>query len=254
MNIDEYAIMRRVEDQHWWYVALRDIVRMFWDTYAPKQGQPVRLLDAGCGTGANLAMLSGKGTAFGVDFAPEAVRLCRERGLARTAVASIDALPFSEESFDLVLSCDVICNRSIPDKRLAVNELARVLRPGGVLFLNLPAYQWLWSSHDAAVHTDRRFTRTQINRLLRNAGLAPRRLTHWNATLFPPIALTRLWRRRSDRRTSDLDNASGERFSTFFQRILTLEQRLLRRTTLPFGTSIFAIATKKTPSPKNATP
>ena len=245
MNVDEYAIMRRVEDTHWWYIALRAIIETNWDRYAPHRDWPVRVLDAGCGTGANLAMLAPRADALGIDFAAEAVRFCRERGLAKTAVAGVDALPFEADSFDVVLSCDVLCNRSIRDKLDAMLELARVLRPGGVLLLNLPAYQWLWSSHDAAVHTDRRFSRRQVEGLLLNAGLTPLYTTHWNTLLFPPILVTRLARRLGRRKTSDLDGASGERSSAFFQRVMAIERRLLQKTPLPFGLSIFAVATKE---------
>src|SRR5690606_4903565 len=100
----EYEVMYRVEDNHWWYDALRGVVGDALRKHGRGHG---RLLDAGCGTGANLAQLAGGYDAVGIDAAVDAIRFCRQRGLERTAAASVTDLPFPDDYFDVVISCDV---------------------------------------------------------------------------------------------------------------------------------------------------
>jgi ubiquinone/menaquinone biosynthesis C-methylase UbiE len=150
MELSEYTTMFELEDRHWWYNGLRELLLCHWAQHLWTECPAV--LDVGCGTGANLVGLDDLAARLvGIDFAPEAIRLCRTRGLSCTAVASALALPFGGETFDAVVSCDVLCHSSITDKSVVVREMHRVLRPGGMVFLNLPAYQWLFSSHDRAL-------------------------------------------------------------------------------------------------------
>ena len=183
MNLDEYAVMRAAEDHHWWYRALRDVIRLHWERHVAVP-RP-RLLDVGCGTGANLALLAPLSEPAGIDVAPEAVAACRERGLVATAVASAASLPFGPESFDVVLSCDVLGHRSLADRALPLREMARVLRPGGLVLLNLPAFQWLLSPHDEAYGQDHRFTRREAVLLLQAAGFEPVAASYWNTLPVP---------------------------------------------------------------------
>lgn len=243
MKADEYEIMYQVEDRHWWYRGLRRIIAQHWP--APPPSGRLRVLDAGCGAGANLAAFSPRAQAVGIDASGVAIRFCRRRGLARTAVASVLHLPFPEACFDVVLSCDVLCHKAVADRSSALREMARVLRPGGVLLVNLPAYQGLLSSHDLAVHNDRRFTCAEALALLRAQGLTPLRATYWNTFLFPLIAPLRLWRRLRPRPSSDLDAPPSPRMDAFLSAVLTLERACLRLTPLPFGLSVFIAAQKK---------
>lgn len=243
MERDEYAIMFRVEDNHWWYTGLRTMLDIAWR----KAGlhDISRILDAGCGTGANLAHLGSRGASIGVDFSRDAIRLCRDRGLSKTIVASVTALPFAAGSIDTAISCDVLCHRSIHDPNIPLREIANALKPGGVLLLNLPAYQWLYSSHDMHVHTARRFTRRQVQRMLTNAGFENVYATYWNSLLFPLIVIARLWRKVRPRPTSDLDGNSGDSANPLFSILLAVERALLRYTPLPFGLSVHCVARKR---------
>jgi len=243
MKHDEYEIMFRVEDGHWWYHGLRGMLADNWRRYVGESAP--RLLDAGCGTGAVLAMLKHKSDSVGVDFAYEALHFCRVRGLNCLGRASIVNLPFGDGVFDAAISCDVLCHQSIPDKQATVAELARVVRPGGLLFLNLPAYQWLLSSHDTHVLTNKRFSRRETVTMLHQAGCDTLRCTYWNTLLFPPVLLTRLWRKIRPLPSSDLDGASGEGMSTVFRAVLQAERMLARYADLPFGLSVFAVARKR---------
>lgn len=242
MKPEEYEIMYRAEDAHWWYRGLRAVLQEQVRRFTPPG--PLRLLDVGCGTGANLHAAPESVAAFGIDYALEAVRFCRKRDLLRTLAASAVHLPFADASFDAVVTCDVLCHRSIPDKRAPLREIHRVLAPGGMLFLNLPAYQWLHSSHDVHVFTDRRFSRKEVEILLRETSLEPLRITYWNTILFAPAACVRLWRKVTPPRHSDLAGEPNALTSAACSRLLAYERAVMRIADLPFGLSVFAVARK----------
>ncbi len=245
MKQDEYQIMFEVEDAHWWYRGLRANLDLFWHRHVSREddcAKTTRVLDVGCGTGAVLKWLAGHARPFGIDFSTDAIRFCRQRGNEHCAVASALALPCAPQSFDAVLSFDVLCHKSIPDKLTPLREMHAALRPGGLLFLNLPAYQWLRSSHDAAVYTDRRFTRSQVGDMLSACGFQTVSITHWNTLLFPIILPVRLWRKLSPPAQSDLADKINPFSNAVFGQVLKFERALMRVIPLPFGLSIFAVA------------
>ena len=245
MRQDEYQIMFEVEDAHWWYRGLRGVLELFWHRYVRgdlDRERALAVLDVGCGTGAVLKWLSGHAEPCGVDFSMDAVRFCRGRGQERCAVGSAMALPCARGAFDVVVSLDVLYHRSIPDKLAPLREMRAVLKEGGLLFLNLPAYQWLLSSHDAVVHTDRRFTRSEVVQMLRACGFEPLAVTHWNTLLFPIILVVRLWRKLVPPRQSDLAGGTSRVPNAVLSKVLGLERALMRLVRLPFGLSIFAVA------------
>ena len=237
MNPGEYATMYRVEEAHWWYQSLRGMLTEFMAAMPDN----ARVLDIGCGTGANMQALN---IASGIDYSTEAVEFCRQRNLTETAAASATALPFASESFDAAISCDVLCHHSIQDKSQMIRESARVLRPGGFLLLNLPAYAWLMSSHDVHVGTDRRFTRSEMPSLLGQAGMQPVRMTYWNTAMFPVAVAVRMWRKVRPPGASDLGAGSGEVANGVLTAILRAERALTKLTPLPFGLSLLVLARK----------
>ncbi len=245
MKPEEYDRMYHVEEDHWWYVGLRAVLDLFWTCHFEGHfdGKP-RVLDAGCGTGANLVWLSSKARAVGIDISAQAVQLCRRRLQADTAVASALAMPFPDASLDAAISCDVLCHEAIPDPAVSLQEIHRVLKPGGLFFLNLPAYQWLHSSHDAHVQNSRRFTRSEAVRLLESCSFEPLRCSYWNTALFPAIAAVRLWRKVFPPSASDLVRLPSERVSRLLAYVLAAERIVMRRVALPFGLSFCIVARK----------
>jgi ubiquinone/menaquinone biosynthesis C-methylase UbiE len=246
MSPEENDIMRAVEDYYWWYQALRPHVAAAIEPATPN----FSLLDAGCGTGGMLKVLRQEFPAAdltGVDQSSHALELtaARQTG-AKLIPSSVDALPFPADSFDFVVSLDVLVSVGLDDA-LAVHEAYRVLRPGGKLILNVAALEFLKGAHDRAVDADRRYTRRQVQALLEGAHFVVERLSYWNAVLTPPVALVRWLSRARSRRTepprSDLRTLPSV-LNSVLKGVAALELRASRHVSLPFGTSLFAVARK----------
>lgn len=266
MMRDEYRVMFEVEDHHWWYRGMRRNLQSLLERHYDWKARPQpRILDAGCGTGANLQqLLTGFGgklpgqNAVGFDLSGEGLEFCRRRGLGgRLARASITQLPFASDSFDIAISFDVINN--LPDDRPAFYEIGRVLRHGGLFVLNLPAYQFLYSEHDLAIRGQRRYNAKMVAERLAQAGMRVERQTYLNTLLFPPAAVVRLVKARRTTARPDMikpsDAATGVHtdltpphplVNLALQQVMGLETRLLGRTSLnlPFGLSIMTLARK----------
>ncbi len=179
----------------------------------------------------------------GVDVSPLALAHARNRVDCPLCLGSVERLPFASNTFDLALSLDVLYHAAVADDVAALRELARVVRPGGAVIINAPAYEALRSSHDRAIHTGRRYTRRELRRKVERAGLAAARCTYWNTLLFAPIALVRLWRRRQARSDSDL-RPTPALANAGLQLLLSVERALLRWMDAPFGLSILCVAEK----------
>ncbi|MBM4049569.1 MAG: class I SAM-dependent methyltransferase [Planctomycetes bacterium] len=265
MERAEYIRMSELEGRHWWYVGLHGIVENFLKSALEGRPGPFRILDAGCGTGGLLCRLAGHGRAFGVDFSDDALSLARQKvvtPLVRGTVGqgrlkaelqppsplvrgSVTSLPFKDETFDAVTSMDVLYHLGVADDAAALREMSRVLRPGGVLLVNLPAFEFLRSAHDAVIHTRHRYTRREIKRKLAEAGLVVQRATYWNTTLFPALALVRLMRKGSGGETAESDLRPVARWpNATLLALIRAEAWLLRRVSLIFGLSIFCVATR----------
>ena len=240
----EYATMYGVEENYWWYRGLRGLVARLAAERLPARP---RLLDAGCGTGGQLAALRPHLPglqAHGLDISPAALDFTRRRGFERLARGSAGRLPFAAASFDAALSLDVLyrADLTLPD---GLAEISRILRPGGWLFLNLPAFAALSGEHDQATHIDHRYTAAEVRAALQAAGLQVRELFYWNVLFFAPAWLVRRLRRPADAAAprSDLTPLPGP-VNVLLTAWLALEIRLARRLPLPFGTSVFALARK----------
>ena len=245
MREDEYRAMFDLEERLWWYDGMRGITAsLLAPALAEKKNQ--RLLDLGCGTGYSLVWLRDRfkfAEAHGVDLSPHAAAFWRARGLDTVALATADKLPFGNNWFDLVTCFDVIYQLNDERASAAVSEMHRVLKPGGLLFIREPAYQWMRGGHDVAVGTHRRYTVTDLRRLLRAHGFKPRRSTYANTLLFWAAAPHRLLSKLRGSTESDVKPAP-QWLNTLLGAALKLEARMLRRIAFPFGLSVIAIAEK----------
>lgn len=241
MRENEYETMFSLEQEHWWYQGLREVIAIHWDRHV-KTPRP-RLLDCGCGTGANLAALQPRcGLVAGFDFSPLAVGFSRRRGLHNIVVGNAMAPPYGDAQFDVAISCDVLYHEGVHDPDAALRAFRDMLRPGGLLMLNLPAYAWLRSSHDEHVAGARRFTRGQVRRMVKDAGMELVADTYWNSVLFPALAALRIAKRFTGSDESDVASSSEGATAVVARAALGLEQRLLPFMSLPFGLSVFTVA------------
>lgn len=238
--------MFELEERLWWYEGMRAVTAsLLGPVLGDKKGR--RLLDVGCGTGYSLVWLRERfklREVYGVDLSPKAAAFWRARALDTVALASVHKLPFGEGEFDLVTCFDVIYQLSDERASAAVSEMHRVLKPGGLLFIREPAYQWMRGAHDVAVGTHRRYTLTDLRRMLRAHGLKPRRSTYANTLLFWLAAPHRLLSRLRGSTESDVKPAPRW-LNGVLGAALRLEARMLGRIGLPFGLSTIILAEKE---------
>jgi ubiquinone/menaquinone biosynthesis C-methylase UbiE len=242
VEIAEYELMDAVEERMWWYRALH--LRVL-DALHRRPGAPGALLDAGCGTGGLLRRLAGKSTRalVGLDFNPEAARRAGAKSGALTTGGDANRLPFADASFSALVSMDVLCHRAV-EPGLALAEFHRVLKPGGALVLNLPAFEWLHSTHDIRVHNARRFTADQARVLLTDAGFTAIDTRYWNALLLPLMILQRKLLKSDSEAKSDV--APFPPWLDAMLYAVTGLERWLARIGLryPAGGSVLVIATR----------
>jgi len=226
----------------WWYRALHARVI---DALRRRPGPAGTLLDAGCGTGGLLRRLVAlRRPLAGLDFNPGAAARAAAKSGALTVAGDANRLPFDAGAFTALTSCDVLCHRAV-DPPAALAEFRRVLAPGGTLVVNLPAYQWLHSAHDARVHNDRRFTARQGHALLDAAGFHAIEARYWNALLLPLMVL----QRKVLRSDADHDSSDVAPFPPWLDATLhgtTVIERAAGRFGLryPAGGSILLVATR----------
>ncbi len=248
MNPDEYKFLFELEERHWWFVGMRKIVAALLDGALP--AEPLRVLDAGCGTGLMLSWLrryAGEGQIYGLDYSAAALRFSARRGERLLVQGSIAAIPFPDACFDLVTSFDVLDSFAAQDAGAPCGELARVLKPGGALLVRVPAYQFLYGRHDRAVHTKHRYTAAEMKRRLEHEGLTVVRLTYANTLLFPVAVVWRmLTRAEHGEPQSDVRPLPGliRWLNSVLVGLLTLEAASLRVLRLPIGLSMMALARK----------
>ncbi len=248
MRPDVYQEMARVEDTHWWFRGRRSIIRSVLSQLdlPPQSG----ILDAGSGTGGNLAMLSAFGHVYAMEMDAEARDLAEKRGIVKLEDGELPGrIPFGEQQFDLAVMFDVL--EHIEQDFSSLSAIRGRLTPKGYLLLTVPAFEALWSSHDAIHYHKRRYSLAPLRRLVERAGYKVVRASYINFWLFPLIALMRV-----------LDHVTGNRLlghkpdgnaelsippkpvNWLLEKTFASEAKLIRGMRLPFGVSIILLARK----------
>ena len=245
MDPSEYDKMYSLEEANWWYVGRRDLVMKLAARFVNRLPEkPLRILDAGCGTGINLKCLQILGDVYGLDNSKNALKFSRIRGLHSLICGSVDKLPFKNGLFDLVLALDVI--EHMDEDISAVRELNRVLKPGGRLIITVPAFQFLWTSYDLAVHHKRRYTRSGLLNILRLSRFDIEKATYWNFFLFLPVAIVRLSKRvhrSGDAMQTDLAKLPSL-LNGLLRGLISIENVILMGFDLPVGISVICMCRK----------
>jgi SAM-dependent methyltransferase len=240
-----YAHIQQVENNHWWYVGRRKII---FDRVLPLLAQydTPRILDVGCGTGYNIEYMQQHGfrNIVGLDFSLEALKLCHSRGITQVVCGDGTLPPFESSSFDVITALDMI--EHVEDDVRALQELARILKPGGSLVIFTPAYQFLWGLQDEISHHFRRYMARNLRAKVQQAGLTISRLTYANTFLFPVVLAGRMAMRlmgRPENVTSEND-LHPPWSNGILKNIFAAESPLLNHIDFPFGVSLLCIARK----------
>ncbi|MHB8780429.1 MAG: class I SAM-dependent methyltransferase [Candidatus Geothermincolia bacterium] len=239
---ESYRTIFEKEEGHWWFRGRRMILATLLSGMCLPPDS--RILDVGCGTGGNLVFLESYGRVEGCDASEEAIRFCHQRGFNEAFQSSIYELPEQDATYDLVTSFDVIehLRLDLP----AFQELARVTRPGGHVLVTLPASRGLYSSFDCIAGHLRRYLNGEVEELLRRSGLEPVRVSRY-CSLMHPVTLYYRWLGTLVGGPSRHSDGMEPRFQGTHELMVALfkiEDRLLRRWDLPFGSSLFALARK----------
>jgi SAM-dependent methyltransferase len=235
-----YPILFRVEQSHWWHTGRREILASFVaDICRQVTDRRPRILDVGCGTGANLLMLSKYGDAEGVDVSEDALAFCRDRGLEKVKLGAGEELPYEDGTFDLVTAFDVV--EHMDDDLAGLTEMRRVLRPGGRVLLFVPAFMFLWGLQDDVSNHRRRYRLPELRRVLEQAGFEVERTTYANITFFLPILFIRKLMRLTGLKASTENNINVTALNGFLRRLFGTESWILRYMNLPFGVSALCV-------------
>jgi SAM-dependent methyltransferase len=238
---------RRAEQRHFWFRGFRAFVRPLISA-AVSGSRSAAILDCGCGTGANLVMLSEFGRAFGFDLSWQGLQFAREYGQPRIAHASITNIPFASESFEVVTAFDVLYSLTEEQEASALDEIARVLRPGGTLIINVAALSILRGNHSVFGSEVRRSTRTRLRQIVTAHGFSVERLTYTNFSLFPLMLAVRTAQRVIGLATPEEAGTDimvpPSTVNSLLASLLRIEASALRVIDMPVGSSLLCVGRK----------
>jgi SAM-dependent methyltransferase len=239
MDRATYDRMAEIDTSHWWFVARRRIIAALIEAQArPRPGG--RILEMGCGTGSNLALLQRYGTVDAIEPDDQARAFAAARsGLAVKGGLLPDGVVLDDGAYDLIAMLDVL--EHIPGDAAALAALRPKLAAGGRILVTVPAMPWLWSAHDEAHHHQRRYTGRGLRRLFEGAGYRVRHLTYFNTLLFPLVIAARAVGKLTGREGGD-DAMPPKPVNAVLQAIFAAERGWVARRRLPFGVSLAIIA------------
>lgn len=237
-----YQQMAELDDRHWWYRARRriiaDLIRR--EAHLPPDAE---ILEIGCGTGHNLAMLSDFGHVEGLELDDEA-RAISEKRLGRRVMSSplpeLGEVP--DRHYDLIGAFDVI--EHIDDDRAALASIATKLKPGACFIMTVPAHQWMWSAHDTVNHHKRRYSRSGLKALIEASPMKLRKLGYFNSLLFPLAVAERAASKLRGKEDADVKLPPAP-LNTALEKVFAAERYLAGRLPLPPGLSLFAVASAR---------
>jgi SAM-dependent methyltransferase len=234
-----YEIMADVDQRHWWYVARRKIIAALIrrDIRPPANAE---ILELGCGTGHNLAMLGEFGHVDALELDDEARSVAEKRLGRQVRSAPLPELAgVPERHYDLIGAFDVI--EHIDDDTAALASIATKLKPGGKFILTVPAHRWMWSAHDVVNHHKRRYSKRSLRKLVESSPLKLEAIGYFNSLLFPVAVAERLSSKLRGKDEADL-NMPPALLNAALEKVFAAERHLVGRLPLPPGLSLFAVA------------
>lgn len=237
-----YETMAELDDKHWWYRARREVLAALIRRVARPPAGAV-ILEIGCGTGHNLAMLGEFGHVDALELDDEARSFAEKRvgrTIMRAPLPELAGVP--ERHYDLIGAFDVI--EHIDDDHAALASIATRLKPGGKFVMTVPAHPWMWSAHDVVSHHKRRYSKAGLRRLIDASPLCPEAIGYFNSLLFPAAIAMRLASKILDTKGAGLGIPPAP-LNAALERTFAAERHLVGRVPLPPGLSLFAVAAAK---------
>ena len=230
--------MAELDQQHWWYVARRRILLQVIGKFVAL-GKGAKILEIGCGTGHNLAMLAQLGHVDACEMDDAARELASKRLGREVRQGTLpDLSAFEPGSYDLIALLDVL--EHVPDDRAALDSIRNLLKLGGSLVVTVPANQWMWSAHDVAHHHFRRYSKNNLKQLVQATNYEITLLSYFNTLLFPLIGCVRIVKKLLGRNTVD-DALPSATTNRLLEKIFGAEAQLIGTVKMPAGTSLIAI-------------
>lgn len=244
MEKNEYFRMYNLETSFWWYKILHELVDFTIRKYKP-EGE-IKILDAGCGTGRIMEILQKYGMVDGIDFSEDAVYYAKKRGLQNIVTADLNTHRFEKNSYHTVVCIDVLYHRGIQDEAAVVRKFYDTLKPGGILIINLPAFEYLRRSHDITVHTRKRYRKKEFVNELKEIGFSIICSGYRMPHLYFIILMAKMFRRKQNPDISGSDlKKLPDWLNSFLLFLGRTENNLLKRGIgIPVGSSLFVVAKK----------
>jgi len=245
MDAEAYKEMIELQEEHWWFVARRDVIQSFIKMQMP-QSSTGKVLEIGCGVGGNVGLLSQSGQYRGIDMHKPAIDYCSEKyPQFEFECTRVEEIPqeFKSNKFDSIYLLDVL--EHINDQVAILKSAQNYLTQNGKILVTVPAFKFLWSPHDEFVHHVRRYTKAGLKKVLEDSGYKVERISYFNSILFPLALTQRLGMRLLNRKLSTHLSTPPAIVNWLFKVIFAQEAWILKRTNLPVGLSIIAVVSQK---------
>jgi len=242
----EYELMYRLENSHWWFLAKKRYIKTILDLYLKGRGN--KILDIGCGTGGMMDLLKDYGSVFGLDHHEAACAFSHQRNQFPIIKGDANKLPFKKGTFHLIVLLDVLYHQHITDDGEVLRQVHELLAPKGFLLITDSAFAFLKSTHDLAVMARHRYTLRELTAKLVTTNFSIQKSTYLYFTLFPVVVLSRLLGKVSLMFSKPAIHSDLKETTPYLNKLLTAilgwEGRFLRVSTFPWGSSLLILGQK----------
>tara|TARA_B100000427_G_C15402443_1_gene548281 strand:+ start:199 stop:939 length:741 start_codon:yes stop_codon:yes gene_type:complete len=235
--------MLKLESSHWWFVARRKIIQKAINNLDLPRN--IRILDAGCGNGDNLSLLSTFGDLVAFEKNEYALKTAKSKKIGEIYKAELpDKLPNTvKTNFDLIVLLDVL--EHIDDDSKSLTTVRKLMNNKGIILITVPAFQWLWSEHDVIHHHKRRYSKSELREKLDSSGFRIKYISYFNTLLFPFALVERIGQKIFSPSNPEILELPNNKINFLLEKIFSLEAIFMNKISLPFGLSLVAIAEKK---------